>query len=272
MDPEIPEIPENPIPEKGNTDTFSVKRAVKHWGFTLNNPSDEEREILIQESKKLCVCWRFQKEVGEEGTPHYQGYMGLKKKATLVAMKKINARAHWFAAANQKDPSALKDYVSKIETATGEWYGNIRPLVVEKPTQEWQTKILKEIETPADLRTIHWIVDPVGGKGKTHLCKYLAVYHNALVLCGKGADMKYAVCQYVQGGKSPEIILLDLPRSLDLHYISFAGIEEIKNGLFFSPKYEGSMCTYNSPHVYIFSNEHPDTSQLSSDRWDIREI
>lgn len=272
INPPDPEIPGESSLGKGNTDTFPAKRACKHWGYTLNNPTDEERDLLIQESKNRCLSWRFQREVGECGTPHFQGYMGLKKKATLKVMKTINARAHWFAAANQRDPSALKEYVQKLETCTGEWWGNFRPLTIEKPTNDWQLRIIDEIATPADLRTIHWIYDPEGGRGKTHLCKYLAVHHGALVLCGKGSDMKYAICQAVQAGNAPEVILIDLPRSVDLTYLSYSGLEEIKNGLFFSPKYEGAMCTYHNPHVYVFANKRPDMSQLSYDRWDVRDI
>jgi len=265
-----PEIPEG----EGNTDTSPPKKkACVHWGYTLNNPTEEERLKLIQDSKELCKKWRFQLEVGECGTPHYQGYMGLKKKLTFAAIKKLCPRAHWFAAANQRDPSALQAYVSKLETATGEWWGNIRSCTVPRPTNEWQVKILEEIEKPADLRTITWVCDRVGGKGKSWLAKYMALYCGALVVCGKASDMKFAIHKMIETGKgAPEVVILDLPRSVDLEYLSYTGVEEIKNGCFFSPKYEGGMCVFNNPHVYVFSNEMPARGKLSGDRWRIIDL
>ena len=34
-----------------------------------------------------------------------------------------------------------------------------------------------------------------------------------------------------------------------------------------SPKYEGRMVSIASPHVLILTNEHPDRSRLTADRW-----
>lgn len=35
------------------------------------------------------------KEVGDEGTPHHQGYVSFKKKMTLIGCKRLLTRAHW---------------------------------------------------------------------------------------------------------------------------------------------------------------------------------
>lgn len=50
----------------------------KRWTFTLNNPTDEEspdlvHEKLAEQGYKYLV---FQKEVGSDNTPHYQGING----------------------------------------------------------------------------------------------------------------------------------------------------------------------------------------------------
>jgi hypothetical protein len=69
----------------------------------------------------------------------------------------------------------------------------------------------------------------------------------------------------------PEIILVDVPRS-NLDFLSYSGMEQIKNGYFFSGKYESSEIIMNSPHIICFANELPKVGKLSIDRWKIKEI
>uniref|UniRef100_UPI004049B2EE hypothetical protein n=7 Tax=Pseudomonadati TaxID=3379134 RepID=UPI004049B2EE len=63
----------------------------------------------------------------------------------------------------------------------------------------------------------------------------------------------------------------DIPRS-QLDYLSYTGIEEVKNGCFFSSKYESEMVLYNSPHIIVFANEEPTYHKLSSDRWNVVDL
>ena len=44
-------------------------------------------------------------------------------------------------------------------------------------------------------------------------------------------------------------------------------MEAIKNGCFFSGKYESGMVRFNSPHILVFANEPPERTKLSQDRW-----
>lgn len=49
-------------------------------------------------------------------------------------------------------------------------------------------------------------------------------------------------------------------------------METIKNGIMFSSKYDSTMKVYDHPHVVVMAHGLPDTSKLSQDRWDIRNI
>ena len=60
------------------------------WIFTINNPTEADDPM---EWDVRFVVW--QKERGEEGTEHYQGYVECSRQQRMTAMKKINARAHW---------------------------------------------------------------------------------------------------------------------------------------------------------------------------------
>lgn len=62
------------------------------WVFTLNNYTDSDQEHLRDLAEKDDSPFRyivFGREVGEEGTPHLQGYLELKKKRRLAATKSL---------------------------------------------------------------------------------------------------------------------------------------------------------------------------------------
>ena len=134
----------------------------------------------------------------------------------------------------------------------------------------YQQKILDILKKEPDERTIHWIAGSSGNEGKTTFCKYLVRFHNAIMLGGKSADMKNGIIEYKKtNGYTPELILINLPRSFNKDYLSYTGIEEVKDMLFYSGKYEGGMIDGNCPHLIIFSNQTPDAKLLSPDRWQI---
>lgn len=60
------------------------------WCFTINNPTPEDDPA---DWEVKYVAWQLEK--GEEGTPHYQGYVELDKVARLSKLKKLNGKAHW---------------------------------------------------------------------------------------------------------------------------------------------------------------------------------
>lgn len=79
---------------------------------TLNNP-EESLEVYF---KRFMTKARFivgQKEVGENGTPHYQFYVNFKQPVRLAALKKICSKAH-FEKCNSDGASIA--YVQKEET------------------------------------------------------------------------------------------------------------------------------------------------------------
>lgn len=63
-----------------------------NWAFTINNYTEEDIQIVQQWDTKYTV---YGKEVGEEGTPHLQGYVNLQAQQRLSYMKKLHPTAHW---------------------------------------------------------------------------------------------------------------------------------------------------------------------------------
>lgn len=241
----------------------------RRWSFTLNNPSPEEINIIDTMDTKILV---YQTEVGEtEGTTHIQGCVEFNNARAFSSLHRLIERAHWEKSRNWK---ALLEYCQKEETRAD---GPSMRRGLPEPVKDffklelacsWQHEVLEIVNSEPDQRTVYWFWERTGSTGKTTLARHLCINKNAICLSGKAADMKYAIMQMEI---KPSVVIMDFVRSQE-EYISYQGIEEIKNGMFFNSKYESGMCIYNPPHVIIFANFPPDESKLSADRWHIVDI
>lgn len=242
-----------------------------YWCFTLNNYEVEQIERLEHTLKVECDWYLFQEETGENGTEHLQGTLKLKKRARLSELKHFDQKIHWEPT---KCVNASKVYCMKADTRTGKIYAhNVAiPVVEEVRVSEpkgWQTQVMDLLKEEPDDRTIHWFWEPNGRMGKSTLCKYLVVRKNAILLHGKAADMYHGLSKHKTS--NIKLIVIDVPRC-SLEYINYAAIENIKNGLIFSGKYEGCQMVFNCPHVVVFANEPPRLEAMSADRWHVVRI
>lgn len=257
------------VAQQGTTavgNTKSTARA-RNWCYTLNNPTTEEIAQVCKIQCKRHVC---QLEEGEAKTPHLQGVVGFENAKSFTTMKKwLGTRAHIERCRNIK---ASMIYCSKKE-------GRIRTILTiglpKKPTiirnlRPWQLHLRNKILKKPDNREIVWVWDEKGNIGKTAFCKYMVIEHDAVYINGKASDMKYFLAQYFE--KNPEkkgeglICLMNFTRSIE-NYISYQGIEEIKDGIWFTTKYKCDTVVHNPPHIVCFANFPPDQSKLSKDRW-----
>lgn len=104
----------------GNTNSSRLAKC-RNWVFTLNNYMDSE-VINITELKCKYV---FQKEKGENGTPHLQGLLMFKNAVSFNSVKKMIPRGHIERCNNMI--SSIK-YCTKPETRDGEIYHNCEEL------------------------------------------------------------------------------------------------------------------------------------------------
>lgn len=88
----------------------------RSWVFTLNNYTEEEITTLKDVDCKFII---FGKEIGDNGTPHLQGYIQFKNSKRLSECKNINNRAHWESAV--AGPQKNVDYCSKGSQSKAEW-------------------------------------------------------------------------------------------------------------------------------------------------------
>lgn len=69
----------------------------KYWCFTLNNYTPEEEYLVknMMEGNLITYCC-IGKEVGEQGTPHLQGYVEFKSRWDIKRLKEwFISRAHF---------------------------------------------------------------------------------------------------------------------------------------------------------------------------------
>lgn len=76
---------------KGNTVPLGTNKKSRDWCFTINNPTEDDwRQMKEIECRYIC----YAPEIGDNGTPHIQGYVMFNSPRHLSALKKIMPRAH----------------------------------------------------------------------------------------------------------------------------------------------------------------------------------
>jgi hypothetical protein len=209
------------------------------------------------------------REVGEQGTPHLQGYIAMrdsKKKFRMLHFEKMCIREgvksmRCFRA--KGDRFSNLDYCSK----DGEFVTNIvRPVPAKVYTDwskyEWALDLIEVLKGEPDERKIYWVVGKQGG-GKSAFMRYCVRFFNGIILNGSTSNMKNGIIEYHKmNGCYPSLILSNIPFDKDLSKLAYGGYEEIKDMLFYSGKYEGGMVEGKQPHMIIFSNGLPETENV----------
>lgn len=137
---------------------------------------------------------------------------------------------------------------------------------------DWQEDVKNRCHLSPDDRTINYIIDYKGNMGKSKFCKYMVFKHGALMLpWGKTGDILNLVVK-----KGPKTIyLFDLSRTKPQDWAKddiSAAMEQIKNGHIVNMKYETDDFMMEPPHIWSFSNQLPNLSSMSLDRWKFWEI
>lgn len=258
----------------GNTKTPLVikkERIVpsKYWCFTAYATEMETLETKLKKDKKIKYI------VGDEicpdtGRKHLQGYIECETKIRPIEYFKTKD-VHWEKRKGTKNQNL--EYCSK----EGNYRTNMEmPEIIEDPMEGlewyiWQEEIHKELMKKANCRDIWWLWEPKGCAGKTSYCKHMVLEHKALYVNGKANDVKCAIVRYKEEHERyPKIILWGMPRAA--RNIDYSAVEEIKDGMFFSGKYESGQCVTNYPHIVIFANREPDLEEMSLDKWKIKNL
>lgn len=260
--------------DEGNTSPHPMPDKCRKYGFTLNNWTVNEYLTILETFKVKTWTYVIGKEhAGTTGTPHLQGYFDHKNAVSFNTVKNILPRAHIFKAKGTRKQNFVYctkelDYVTNMEFPPP-----ARPIIdplAGKDLYDFQNDIIEMIKTPAvGNRNIYWFWDSKGCRGKTTLAKHICMNYNALYVQGKSSDIKYGVLDVIQKRGEIDIVIMGIPRTYE-SYVSYDAIESIKDGIFYSSKYESGMVIFNPPHVIILANFKPDINTLSKDRWIVK--
>lgn len=247
--------------------------------FTLNNYTEAEF-AQICECRNLCKFIVVGKEVGENGTPHLQGYFNLIKRVRFTGLKKLMPRAHFekamgtdaqnLAYCTKQDKNAFvcgepqnqgkRNDLTKATTMVKE-KKTLREIASECP--EIFTKFhrgLKELShalsTPRDRNdppTVIWLY------GKTGVGKTRLVYDQF----AEGQVYKKDNSIWWDGYHQQDCILLD-----DFNgKIDYEIILQLTDRYPFSPQCKGGYVEINSPFI-IFTSEYPPSTYWSGTVYD----
>ena len=256
----------------------------KFWKVNYHLKDDESFESVFNKLTKLitplCAEYIFGEEYGKSGkTRHIEGgFITREDRKRRTAIQKIfkfsdcqkSKKSNW---------KALVTYCSKECNKIIHSAGIVIPKPIVKMTydmlredQKRITDLFVEDEDPLFGRKVYWFWEKEGCWGKSIVCKYMIDNMGAFVVQGKNNDILCGISAYIEKfGDCPRVVIFDIPRVNDNH-ISYQAIESLKNGFFFSGKYESGMVRFNSPHILVFANEEPEDYNLSKDRWIIEEL
>lgn len=227
---------------------------MKKW---LPTAHFESRRGTAEEARAYC-----KKEESRVAGPWERGEFGFApgKRSDLDAVKDaIKAGASRRELLDEhtevlaKYPRFVSEYQKVIREEAVE---QLPPLVPKFP---WQQKVLDLVAAVPDARHIYWIYDPIGNHGKTYMAKYLVQEHNAFYTNGgKSVDLAYAF-------SGEPVVVFDYVRDAQ-EFVGYGVIEQLKNGILMSTKYESGVKRFPVPHVFVFANFRAATGKFSEDR------
>lgn len=152
-----------------------------------------------------------------------------------------------------------------------EWVEAIypKPRLEDGTARDWQLRLENRLNRTPDDRRIVFVIDPEGGAGKSWFVRYWYTHHpeeTQLLGVGKRDDLAHAI------KPDKRYFFFDVPRS-QLEYFQYSILEQLKNRMIFSPKYSSHVkVMQHVPHVVVFTNEDPDMTKLTPDRYKLIRI
>lgn len=170
----------------------------------------------------------------------------------------------------ETDPELALKYMFQIKNIVKD--NLLKDCLTHLPTiqslRPWQKKTLDLLEAQND-RQILFILDPEGGKGKSTLAKHLMASGRAFMTRGgKITDIAHAWT------KAPEhdIVIFDMARCTGPEYWPYMFMEQLKDGIIFTSKYDSATVVTSSKKIVVFCNEEPNRDKLTKDRYILYKI
>lgn len=240
------------------------------WDFTASKDSNDISSIKSK-LKEHCKQWSFQEERGET-YEHFQGRFSLKIKKRQAEVIKL-LKTNWHISLTSNENRDNDFYVCKEDTrVAGPWKDTDDDFYIPRQVREikelfdWQKQVVADAEV-WNTRTINVILDYSGNIGKSILKTYIGCHGigRSLPPTNNYKDLMRAVMDT----KKKKLYIVDMPRAMDKRYVAelYCGIETLKDGYAYDDRYNFKEEYFDCPNIWVFTNEKPDTSLLSRDRW-----
>ena len=233
--------------------------------FKWEGRTNTKRIIRWIIEKNDCKKWVIGKERGKGGYEHYQ-----------IRLETSNDTFDQWILMNV--PFAHIEKASdtwEYERKEGKfWKSDDTPLILRQRfglLNDTQLRVINTARTQNDREIDVWY-DPKGSRGKTWLAKHIMETGQGLIV--PRADMREPrqCCDFIyrRWRNGMKYIIFDIPRTYNVKTNGiYELIEEVKDGLIFSTKYEGGWINISGVRVIVFTNNKLDTDRLSWDRWRI---
>jgi len=257
-------------------------REVQVFHFMLRWTSEHtSANLLLLQTYMRLHADKFVFQAEDTGdNAHYQGYFHAKvkkrpKAMAIAANSTLNGVEIQAASTNGRE--ALAAYCMKQDTRVAGPWGDKKiymgaDLWPEERFLPWQKQMLLNLRADPDDRTMFWVYDPIGNRGKTKFAKYLVFREDAVVLgFANSADALNLVSK--MPGRKVYVWNLTRAKPASLSELDlYSAMESIKDGLFINTKYETKMVLMDPPHIVVFANHLPKQQHISADRWSIMQI
>jgi len=259
----------------GNTNTPPVAKKKREsgkifwfitlkWTHGIHWPYFRTIKRWVRENAKRCT---MNLEKGDTtGYEHLQLQLEMKRRIRFEWFKHhLSPIVH---AEVTRNIEAAFTYCCKEETRIwGPWCypeplaAPVRDEMEGLELKPWQVQINDILDGPRDDRKIYWFYDNSFGSGKTTFIKHLLVRRECVFMSVASAkDIAFA-------WKGEPIVLLGFPKDVDDNDIPYRAIEDLKDGLIFSAKYESDAKLHNRPFVLVFANRQPNKFKMDPARF-----
>ncbi len=253
------------------------------WGIIVCDNQEFDHLTVISKILEFhkINAWVFQREFSEDGFPHWQITIGWQGKCGMKTIGDIFCTLpiwhHLDVQVTGVDRNFNK-YCAKNDPTRveGPWSHGIEGIPPEpikiyltvNMFNDWQMFLWNLIDEEPDKRKVFWFWDPEGNTGKSSFARTVFISKEQVLLAQSGGDLSSRI---IKTNIWPKVVIFDFARTQE-EFLPYRKIEEVKNGMAVSNKYEGGQIAFNIPHVICFANYLPDESKMSYDRWDIRRI
>ena len=223
-----------------------VKKVAAEEGYDFNNINIDKtnlRESMLRDNKNYLETIDMGKQIHEivdEGIVHEESLVKYRKDALKLYLKQKPTRD-----------------MTQVE---------LRP---------WQQELNEIISIPSD-REVIWVQGIKGNEGKTWYQDHIATLHGHARVVRLDLKLNSRNVLHVLSKRplsTTDIFLFNERRAMSNETCNYTILESIKDGIAVSSKYNSDLLHFKVPNtVVVFSNQIPNTKELSKDRWKIFRI